>query len=68
MPKEWAEKIARAPALLAEVERLRAALGECVESLSRIPDVEGAYRVTVLQGARAALSPSTGEPDDRTGK
>ncbi len=43
-----ARLIAQAPAMLD-------ALRDCVESLSRLPNVDGAYRVTVLSQARAIL-------------
>lgn len=41
-----------------ENARLRAALFDCANSLERLPDAEGAYRITCLQQARAALNPA----------
>lgn len=38
-----------------ELLALREAAREAVESMSRLPDVDGAYRVTCLDGLRAAL-------------
>lgn len=48
--------LASAPALARENAAMRDALAECVESLARLDDKDGAYRVTVLQQARAALA------------
>lgn len=57
-----------ADAHVSEVERLRAsnadllaALKDCSESLERLPNVDGAYRVTCLQQARAAIAKAKGE-------
>ena len=36
-------------------EALVEALADCVESLQRLPSVDGAYRITCLSQARAAL-------------
>jgi len=49
-----AHLIAAAPAMLEALE-------DCVESLSRLPDINGAYRVTCLQQARAAIAQAKGE-------
>lgn len=38
------------------------ALEDCVESLSRLPDADNAYRVTCLNQARAALAFATSVP------
>jgi|SRR5689334_18850044 len=49
-----ARLIASAPALLS-------ALRDCAEALSRLPDVDGAYRATCLHQARAAIAAATQE-------
>lgn len=46
------------------VETLATALRDCVQSLERLPDVEGAYRVTVIQQAKAALRSLDSEHDE----
>ena len=50
-------------ALYEERDRLRrekvelvAALADCAEALRRLPNIEGAYRVSCLQQAEAALA------------
>ncbi len=48
-----ARLIAAAPCILAALE-------DCVESLSRLPDVDGAYRVTCIEQARAAIAKAKG--------
>lgn len=40
----------------AKIKALEQALKDCVESLSRLPDTDGAYRVTCLESAKAALA------------
>jgi hypothetical protein len=46
--------------LIAAAPDLLAALKDCVESLARMPDHDGAYRVTCLRQARAAISKAGG--------
>jgi hypothetical protein len=36
-------------------QKLVEALNDCIESLKRLPDVDGAYRVTCIQQAQALL-------------
>lgn len=52
-----AEKTAR---LFAASHDMLAALKDCVESLDRMPNVEGAYRATVKQQALAAIAKAEG--------
>lgn len=47
--------------LIVAAPELLAALEDCVESLSRLPDREGAWRVTSLHQARAAIAKARGE-------
>lgn len=42
--------------LVAEREQLITALQDCIQSLSKLPDVDGAYRVTVLKSAGRLLA------------
>ena len=46
--------------LAADNAALLAALEDALASLARLPDVPGAYRVTCLQQARAALAAARG--------
>ncbi len=42
-------------------EELLAALEDCIESLSRLPNLDGAYRITCIAQAQAALTKVKGE-------
>ncbi len=52
--REMVMRATAAPALLAALE-------DCLQSLERLPDNEGAYRVTCIQQARAAIAQAKGE-------
>lgn len=55
---EWYDYSNEAPAniqAIRAVPQLLAALNDCLESMSRMPDTDGAFRVTCIQQARAAL-------------
>lgn len=55
-----AREVAANAHLISSAPDLLSALEDCVESLSRLPDTDGAYRVTCLQQARAAIAKAKG--------
>lgn len=55
-----------APPSPGKVEELRKALADCAECLKRLPDVDGAYRVTCLDQAQRALKPEPVPPEPPT--
>lgn len=55
------EAAARIDALEARERELVGALRDCVESLTRLPDVDGAYRVTCIAHAKSLLAPASAE-------
>ncbi len=47
--------------LISAAPDLLAALEDCLQSLERLPDRDGAYRVTCISQARAALNKARGQ-------
>lgn len=61
----WTEKDAEDGRFIARAvnshDVLVEALEDCIQSLERLPNVDGAYRVTCIQQARAAIAKAKGE-------